>query len=73
MSNKEENMISKKVVVDRDEYEEMVYGDAKDKYETLLDLAFRRQMELLALGLYSSNEYSHLEKIKIWLRKKLEQ
>lgn len=65
--------MSKKIVVDRDEYEEMVYGDTKDKYETLLDLVFRRQMELLALGLYSTNEYSRLEEIKIWLRKKLKQ
>ena len=63
--------MSKKIVVDRDEYEEMIRGNSKDKYETLLDLVFRRQMELMALGLYESNEYSHLEEIKIWLRKKI--
>lgn len=65
--------MSKKIVIDRDEYQEITCGDAKDKYKTLLDLVFRRQMELMVLGLYSSREYSHLEEIKIWLRKKLKQ
>lgn len=47
--------------------------NSKTRYEILLDLVFRRQMELLSFGLYSNNEYSHLEEIKIWLRKKLKQ
>lgn len=63
--------MAQKIVVDREEYEEMAKGDKKDYYETLLSLVFSRQMELSALGLYTSKEYAYLEEIKIWLRRKI--
>lgn len=43
----------------------------KRNYKTLLDLVFARQMELLALGLYESDEYTRMEEIKVWLRSKI--
>ena len=64
-------IMAQKIIVDREEYEEMVRGDKKDYYETLLSLVFSRQMELSALGLYTSKEYTYLEEIKIWLRRKI--
>ena len=63
--------MAQKIIVDRDEYVEMVKNDRKSYYETLLSLVFDKQMELSALGLYDSREYTHLEEIKIWLRKKI--
>ncbi len=64
-------MMTQKIIVDREEYEEMVKNDRKSYYETLLSLVFDRQMELSALGLYDSREYTYLEEIKIWLRNKI--
>lgn len=64
-------MMTQKIIVDREEYEEMVKNDRKSYYETLLSLVFDRQMELSALGLYDNREYTYLEEIKIWLRKKI--
>lgn len=43
----------------------------KRNYKTLLDLVFVRQMELLALGLYESDEYTRMEEVKVWLRGKI--
>ena len=63
--------MAQKIVVDREEYGELVRGDKKDYYETLISLVFSRQMELSALGLYTSKEYTYLEEIKIWLRRKI--
>lgn len=45
--------------------------EPKEMYEILLDLVFRRQMELISAGLYDSEEYKRVEKIKISLRNKL--
>lgn len=47
--------------------------EPKEMYEILLDLVFRRQMELIAAGLYDSEEYKRVEKIKISLRNKLKE
>lgn len=43
----------------------------KRNYKTLLDLVFAKQMELLALGLYESDEYTRMEEVKVWLRGKI--